>query len=82
MKTRRTYTLPDYEDFIELKFTRRELKRFFHRHQRSLGDRLDYLYGDKECDVLAKNVSRKPMRDPIGTDGAELLELPDDLPLD
>ena len=63
MKTRRIYKLPDYEDFQCLKFTRRELKKFLHRHK-NLFDSWGVSFDRNENPywVKLRNISRKPMR--------------------
>ena len=63
MKTRRTYTLPDYEDFMALKFTRRELKKFLHRHKNLFASwGVSFDRNENPYWVKLYRISRKPMR--------------------
>lgn len=63
MKARRTYTLPDYEDFMALKFTRRELKKFLHRHKNLFASwGVSFDRNENPYRVKLHNISRKPMR--------------------
>lgn len=62
MKTKRAYTLPDYEDYRNKTFTRRELKKFLHRHKNLFPEEgISYDRYGNPYGVDLDKVIRKPM---------------------
>lgn len=62
MKTKRSYKLPDYEDYRNKTFTRRELKKFLHRHKNLFPEApIAFDKYDNPYSVDLDKVSRKPI---------------------
>lgn len=62
MKTKRPYKLPDYEDYRKMSFTRRELKKFLHRHKNLFPEEpIAFDKYDNPYSVDLDKVGRKPI---------------------